>query len=63
MEQPSLTFRVSFTLRLALMQGVKHDGYPAIRNWIYTVCSLQGFVTMPGIHPLHELHKEEEKDG
>lgn len=39
--------------------GLEHDGYPAIRNWLYAVRSLPGFVTMPGIHPLHELRKGE----
>ncbi|KMW58662.1 Glutathione S-transferase [Candidatus Rhodobacter oscarellae] len=42
--------------------GFEHDGYPAIRNWLYAVRSLPGFVTMPGIHPLHEL-REAESDG
>lgn len=35
--------------------GFEHDGYPAIRSWLYAVRSLPGFVTMPGIHYLHEL--------
>jgi glutathione S-transferase len=42
--------------------GFEHDGYPAIRNWLYAVRSLPGFVTMPGIHPLHEL-REDGADG
>lgn len=42
--------------------GFDHDGYPAIRNWLYAVRSLPGFVTMPGIHPLHEL-REDRCDG
>lgn len=42
--------------------GFEHDGYPAIRNWLYAVRSLSGFVTMPGIHPLHEL-REDGADG
>ena len=37
--------------------GLDHDGYPAIRNWLYAVRSLPGFVTMPGIHHLHELRE------
>lgn len=37
--------------------GLEHDEYPAIRNWLYAVRGLPGFVTMPGIHPLHELRK------
>lgn len=35
--------------------GLEHDGFPAIRRWLYAVRSLSGFVTMPGIHALHEL--------
>ena len=35
--------------------GLSHDGFPAIRRWLYAVLSLPGFVTMPGIHALHEL--------
>lgn len=35
--------------------GFDHDGFPAMRNWMYAVRSLPGFVTMPGIHHLHEL--------
>lgn len=34
--------------------GLDHDGYPAIRNWIYAIRALPGFVAMPGIHYLHE---------
>lgn len=37
--------------------GLEHDGFPAIRNWLYAVRSLPGFVTMPGIHELHELRE------
>lgn len=32
--------------------GLEHDGHPAIRNWLYAVRSLPGFVTMPGIHAI-----------
>ncbi|MFK7744501.1 MAG: glutathione S-transferase family protein [Roseobacter sp.] len=35
--------------------GIEHDDYPAVRNWLYAVRGLQGFVAMPGIHYLHEL--------
>lgn len=38
--------------------GFEHDGYPAIRNWLYAIRALPGFITMPGIHPLHELNPE-----
>lgn len=37
--------------------GLEHDGYPAIRNWLYAIRALPGFVTMPGIHYLHELRE------
>lgn len=39
--------------------GLEHDGFPAIRNWLYAVRSLPGFVTMPGIHELHDLREAE----
>ena len=35
--------------------NIEHDPYPAIRNWLYAIKSLPGFITMPGIHQLHEL--------
>ncbi|MEX0339318.1 MAG: glutathione S-transferase family protein [Arenibacterium sp.] len=38
--------------------GLDHDGFPAIRNWLYAVRALPGFVTMPGIHYLHELKED-----
>ncbi len=38
--------------------GFEHDGYPAMRNWLYAIRGLPGFVTMPGIHPLHELNED-----
>ena len=34
--------------------GIEHDDYPAVRNWLYAIRSLDGFITMPGIHELHE---------
>jgi glutathione S-transferase len=37
--------------------GLEHDAFPAIRGWTYAVRSLPGFVTMPGIHALHELRE------
>jgi glutathione S-transferase len=39
--------------------GLTHDAYPGLRNWMYAVRSLPGFVTMPGIHQLHELRDGE----
>lgn len=38
--------------------GFEHDGYPAIRNWLYDIRGLDSFVTMPGIHPLHALPED-----
>ncbi|MGB0848246.1 MAG: glutathione S-transferase family protein [Thiolinea sp.] len=35
--------------------GIEHDAYPAMRNWLYEVRALEGFVAMPGIQVLHEL--------
>jgi len=34
--------------------GIEHDAFPAIRRWLYAIRSLDGFITMPGIHELHE---------
>ena len=34
--------------------GIEHDHYPAIRSWLHATRSLEGFITMPGIHELHE---------
>jgi len=34
--------------------GIEHDDYPAIRQWLHRIRSLNGFITMPGIHELHE---------
>jgi glutathione S-transferase len=35
--------------------GIEHDDYPAIRSWLHSIRSLDGFITMPGIHELHQL--------
>jgi glutathione S-transferase len=43
--------------------GIEHDSYPAIRNWLYAIRSLDGFVTMPGIHAMHELRDGERDHG
>ncbi len=43
--------------------GIEHDIYPAIRAWLYAIRSLDGFVTMPGIHALHELRADEAGHG
>ena len=37
--------------------GLEHDEFSAIRSWLHAVRSLDGFVTMPGIHALHEQRK------
>ncbi|NVK35972.1 MAG: glutathione S-transferase family protein [Rhodobacteraceae bacterium] len=34
--------------------GVELDGYAAVQRWIYAIRKLDGFLPMPGIHPLHE---------
>lgn len=39
--------------------GVEHDDFPAIRNWLHAIKSLDGFITMPGIHVLHERRDPE----
>jgi len=39
---------------LAPDAGIEHDAYPAIRHWLHRIRSLDGFITMPGIHELHE---------
>ena len=36
--------------------NIEHEPYPAIRNWMYEIKRLPDFITMPGIHPLHELN-------
>ena len=41
--------------------GIEHDGFPAIRKWLYEIRSLDGFVTMPGIHELHGARVEGDK--
>jgi glutathione S-transferase len=43
--------------------GIEHDIYPAVRNWLYAVRSLPGFVVMPGIHALHEQRNPEPAHG
>ena len=43
--------------------GIEHDAYPAIRNWLHAVRSLDRFITMPGIHALHELRGGETDHG
>lgn len=41
--------------------GIELDHYPSIRNWIYAIRQLPGFITMPGIHAAHDL-KDNERD-
>ena len=42
--------------------GIDHDDYPAIRSWLHAMRSLNGFITMPGIHELHESPNPDTKD-
>ncbi|MEM9441182.1 MAG: glutathione S-transferase family protein [Pseudomonadota bacterium] len=39
--------------------GIDHDDFPAIRSWLYAIKSLDRFITMPGIHVLHERRQIE----
>ena len=39
--------------------GLEHDSYPEIRNWIYEIKSLPGFIPMPGIFEMHQLKDHE----
>lgn len=39
--------------------GIEHDDFPAIRAWLFAIKSLDGFITMPGIHVLHERRDPE----
>jgi glutathione S-transferase len=39
--------------------GIEHDDFPAIRAWLYAIRSLDRFITMPGIHVLHERRNPE----
>ena len=39
--------------------GLEHDGYPAIQSWLYSIKSLDGFIPMPGIYPMHALKADE----
>jgi len=41
--------------------GIEHDAYPATRNWLHALRSLDGFITMPGIHELHGRRSSEEQ--
>jgi len=57
-DQPTIADIACFPyVALSPDAGLEHDGYPAIRNWLYAVRSLPSFVTMPGIHELHELRE------
>jgi glutathione S-transferase len=39
--------------------GIEHDDFPAIRAWLHGIKSLDRFITMPGIHVLHERRNPE----
>lgn len=55
-EGPSIADLACFPyVALSPDAGLEHDGFPALRNWLYAVKCLPGFITMPGIHVLHEL--------
>ncbi len=43
--------------------GLDHDSFPEIRNWIYEIKSLGGFIPMPGIFEMHELKDHEVDHG
>lgn len=60
-DQPSIADIACFPhVALAGDGGVAIDPYPAIRLWMRAVRALPGFVEMPGIHRLHDLHDEPE---
>lgn len=40
--------------------GVELDEYPAVRDWIFAIRTLPGFIEMPGIHAVHEILTVEE---
>jgi glutathione S-transferase len=41
--------------------GMELDCYPAIRDWIFAIRTLPGFIEMPGIHAVHEILETEEQ--
>jgi len=43
--------------------GIEHDAYPAIRGWLYAMRGLPRFITMPGIHAMHDQRGEEDANG
>ncbi|QDY71070.1 glutathione S-transferase family protein [Qingshengfaniella alkalisoli] len=45
---------------LAADGGIELDPYPALRDWIFSVRTLPGFIEMPGIHAVHEILTTEE---
>lgn len=60
-DQPSIADIACFPhVALAGDGGVSIDAYPAIRLWMRAVRALAGFVEMPGIHRLHDMHAEPE---
>jgi len=59
-EQPTVADIACFPYAaLSPDAGIEHDDYPAIRAWMHSLRSLEGFVTMPGIYELHELRSAE----
>ncbi len=60
-DQPSIADIACFPhVALAGDGGVSIDAYPAIRLWMRALRALPGFVEMPGIHRLHDMHAEPE---
>lgn len=60
-DKPSIADIACFPhVALAGDGGVLIDAYPSIRLWMRAVRALPGFVEMPGIHRLHDLHAEPE---
>jgi len=59
-DQPTIADIACFPYTaLAPDAGIEHDDYPALRAWMHSLRSLDGFVTMPGIYELHELRSIE----
>lgn len=55
-EQPTIADIACFAYTaLSPDAGIEHDEYPSIRSWLHALRSLDRFLTMPGIHELHEL--------
>ena len=54
-EDPTIADLACFSVvALAPDGGIELDFNPYIQNWMHRIRSLEGFIEMPGIHPLHE---------